>query len=45
MNHQQRKPTSPPTTTMAATEMPAMAPVESPLLFVLPPLLAPSVLI
>ena len=27
MNHQQRKPTRPPTTTTAATEMPAMAPV------------------
>eukprot|EP00701_Giardia_intestinalis_P001013 XP_001704837.1 Hypothetical protein GL50803_105798 [Giardia lamblia ATCC 50803] len=34
MNHQQRKPTRPPTTTMAATEMPAMAPVERPLLLV-----------
>eukprot|EP00701_Giardia_intestinalis_P003998 XP_001707822.1 Hypothetical protein GL50803_18354 [Giardia lamblia ATCC 50803] len=31
-NHQQRKPTRPPTTTMTATEIPAMAPVESPLL-------------
>ena len=28
MNHQQRKPTRPPTTTTAATEMPAIAPVE-----------------
>ena len=27
-NHQQRKPTRPPTTTTAATEMPAIAPVE-----------------
>ena len=35
MNHQQRKPTRPPTTTTAATEMPAMAPVERALLFAL----------
>ena len=28
-NHQQRKPTRPPTTTTAATEMPAMAPLLS----------------
>ena len=28
MNHQQRKPTRPPTTTITATEMPAMAPEE-----------------
>ena len=28
MNHQQRKPTRPPTTTTAATEIPAIAPVE-----------------
>ena len=35
MNHQQRKPTRPPTTTTAATEMPAIAPVERPLLFAL----------
>eukprot|EP00701_Giardia_intestinalis_P000108 XP_001703932.1 Hypothetical protein GL50803_105806 [Giardia lamblia ATCC 50803] len=35
MNHQQRKPTRPPTTTTTATEIPAMAPVESPLLLVL----------
>ena len=34
-NHQQRNPTSPPTTTTAATEMPAMAPVERPVLFAL----------
>eukprot|EP00701_Giardia_intestinalis_P000110 XP_001703934.1 Hypothetical protein GL50803_137621 [Giardia lamblia ATCC 50803] len=34
-NHQQRKPTRPPTTAMTATEMPAMAPVLSPLLLVL----------
>ena len=34
-NHQQRKPTRPPTTTTAATEMPAIAPVERPLLFAL----------
>ena len=27
-NHQQRKPTRPPTTTTAATEIPAIAPVE-----------------
>eukprot|EP00701_Giardia_intestinalis_P000778 XP_001704602.1 Hypothetical protein GL50803_118556 [Giardia lamblia ATCC 50803] len=40
MNHQQRNPTSPPTTTITATEMPAMAPVERPLLFVLPPVLS-----
>eukprot|EP00701_Giardia_intestinalis_P001624 XP_001705448.1 Hypothetical protein GL50803_31599 [Giardia lamblia ATCC 50803] len=39
-NHQQRKPTRPPTTTMTATEIPAMAPVLRPLLFVLPPLLS-----
>eukprot|EP00701_Giardia_intestinalis_P000718 XP_001704542.1 Hypothetical protein GL50803_19900 [Giardia lamblia ATCC 50803] len=32
MNHQQRNPTSPPTTTITATEIPAMAPVERPLL-------------
>ena len=31
-NHQQRKPTRPPTTTTAATEMPAIAPVERALL-------------
>eukprot|EP00701_Giardia_intestinalis_P000117 XP_001703941.1 Hypothetical protein GL50803_19490 [Giardia lamblia ATCC 50803] len=31
-NHQQRKPTRPPTTAMTATEIPAMAPVLSPLL-------------
>eukprot|EP00701_Giardia_intestinalis_P000030 XP_001703854.1 Hypothetical protein GL50803_30764 [Giardia lamblia ATCC 50803] len=35
-NHQQRKPTRPPTTAMTATEIPAMAPVLRPLL--LPPL-------
>ena len=35
MNHQQRKPTRPPTTTTAATEIPAIAPVERPLLFAL----------
>eukprot|EP00701_Giardia_intestinalis_P003967 XP_001707791.1 Hypothetical protein GL50803_19838 [Giardia lamblia ATCC 50803] len=34
-NHQQRKPTRPPTTTTTATEIPAMAPVLSPLLLVL----------
>ena len=34
-NHQQRKPTRPPTTTTAATEIPAIAPVERPLLFAL----------
>ena len=28
MNHQHKNPTSPPTTTTAATEMPAMAPLE-----------------
>ena len=33
MNHQQRKPTRPPTTTTAATEIPAIAPVEMLLLF------------
>ena len=33
-NHQQRKPTRPATTTTTATEMPAMAPVERPLLLV-----------
>eukprot|EP00701_Giardia_intestinalis_P003842 XP_001707666.1 Hypothetical protein GL50803_18240 [Giardia lamblia ATCC 50803] len=31
-NHQHKKPTRPPTTAMTATEIPAMAPVESPLL-------------
>eukprot|EP00701_Giardia_intestinalis_P005793 XP_001709617.1 Hypothetical protein GL50803_38187 [Giardia lamblia ATCC 50803] len=36
MNHQHKKPTRPPTTTITATEIPAMAPVES------PPLLAPE---
>ena len=35
MNHQQRKPTRPPTTTTAATEIPAIAPVERELLLVL----------
>ena len=35
MNHQQRKPTRPPTTTTAATEIPAIAPVERALLFAL----------
>ena len=34
-NHQQRKPTRPPTTTTAATEILAIAPVERPLLFAL----------
>ena len=34
-NHQHKNPTSPPTTTTAATEMPAIAPVERPLLFAL----------
>ena len=41
MNHQQRKPTRPATTTMTATEMPAIAPVLRPLLFVLPPVPLP----
>ena len=40
-NHQQRKPTRPPTTAITATEIPAMAPVERPLLFVFPPGLSP----
>ena len=35
MNHQQRKPTTPPTTTITATDMPAIAPVERALLFAL----------
>ena len=34
-NHQHKNPTSPPTTTTAATEIPAIAPVERPLLFAL----------
>ena len=39
MNHQQRKPTRPPTTTTAATEIPAIAPAER--LGSLPVLLSP----
>ena len=34
-NHQQRKPIRAPTTATAATEIPAMTPVERPLLFAL----------
>eukprot|EP00701_Giardia_intestinalis_P004655 XP_001708479.1 Hypothetical protein GL50803_31936 [Giardia lamblia ATCC 50803] len=43
-NHQHKKPTRPPTITITATAMPAMAPVERPLLLTLPPLSVPSVL-